>query len=241
MPWWKVDLRVPRGHGKLTSNIARDSKGLLHLRTIPTDYAASQFPIKVGECVNFCRSLADEFGRRPARGGDTVIYFVENCQFDKMIGLFTGSITGGSSSRGHRECFIGAAHFKMARREWLPSREAYAGKTVTELRHQPLQEAAFRDTNCGIPADNPYTLGERSGKNYGAIAHELGHTFGLQHAFARQEKDDRNRKGYLMGNGFRGMQGHFTPDVTDDFCYLSQLSAEHLIKHQLLTISAEAS
>jgi hypothetical protein len=43
-----------------------------------------------------------------------------------------------------------------------------------------------------------------------------------------------------MLNGFHGMQGYFEPDVTDDFCHLSHLSAKHLIDHQLFTPACKA-
>jgi len=237
---WLAHEMEQRGYAKLTFNIARDSHGLLNLQTIHADYSASQFPTKGADIAEFSKKIAEKEGLRSQKGGDTVIYFLEICEFDSQTGECTGSTTRGGVFKGRRECFVGAGHFKMARKEWFRSKEPYAGMTVPELHDEPLREAAFRDKNCGIPKDRPYSLGELSGKNYGAIAHELGHAFGLKHAFARAEGNDRNRKGYLMLNGFRGMQGYFASDVTDDFCHLSSCSAKYLFNNQLLSPLSEA-
>jgi hypothetical protein len=43
-----------------------------------------------------------------------------------------------------------------------------------------------------------------------------------------------------MGNGFRGMQGYFAEDVTEDFCHLSTCSAKYLFNNQLLSPLSEA-
>jgi hypothetical protein len=235
-----ADEMERHAYGNLTFNIARDSHGLLALQMIHTEFSSSQFPTDGRGIANYCKEIAAKRGLRSKKGGDTVIYFVDICHFDRETGACSGSLTRGSSSGRRRECFIGAGHFKMTRKEWLRSKEPYAGMMVPELHDEPLREGAFRDKNCGIPPDRPYTIGELSGKNYGAIAHELGHAFGLQHAFAQAQGDDRNRKGYLMLNGFRGMQGYFAPGVTDDFCHLSRLSAKYLIDNQLLTPVSKA-
>jgi hypothetical protein len=75
-------------------------------------------------------------------------------------------------------------------------------------------------------------LGDVAGSAFGVIAHELGHGFGLSH----DKTNDRNRKGNLMGNGFRGMRGYFRPDLTDDFCVLSERNAAILNKSKFFDI-----
>jgi hypothetical protein len=157
---WLAHEMEQRGHGKLTFNIARDSSGLLNLQTIRTDFSASQFPTNGGDIAKFCKTLAEKEGLHSKKGGDTVIYFLEICHFDSGTGACSGSITRGWMPDGQRECYIGAAHFKMARKEWLRSKEPYAGMTIPELHAEPLREAAFRDKNCGIPPDRPYRSGD---------------------------------------------------------------------------------
>ena len=231
--WFALEM-LRHGYGPKTFDVARDKDGLVVLDIVGTEETSGAFQGKALKAVGLCKSAAAARSLRANGDHDVVIYICESFRIDEATGKLAGAFARG----GGRECFLSSAHLKLARREWCTSREPYAGRVIPEISESPLPDVAFRK-NSGIPRRQPYTLGQLSGKSYGAIAHELGHAFGLTHDNARKDGTDRNRKGYLMGNGFRGMQGYFAPTLTDDSCHLSRGNAEVLERSGRLVVLAK--
>jgi len=226
---WFADEMKQNGFGKKTFEIARGKDGLVTCSVIKVKENAREFQKDAKDTVNLCKATAIEKGLRPDGDNDVVMYFFESYRIDDESGKLVAAMARGGVSAGHRECFLSSIHLKLARREWLKNKEPYAGKTFLDIYDKPLPDAAFRE-GSGIPVGQPYTLGQLSGKSCGVMAHELGHALGITHANAEKDGTDKNRKGYLMGNGCRGKQGYFAPELTDDFCHLSRGNAEILEK-----------
>jgi len=221
--WFALEM-ARYGYGPKTFDVARDTDGLVIFDIVETEEASGAFQEEALKAVGLCKSAAAARNLRANGDHDVVIYICESFRIDEGTGELSGAFARGGVFHGRRECFLSSAHLKLARREWCTSRGPYAGKVIPEISESPLPDVAFRK-NSGISRGQPYTLGQLSGKSYGTIAHELGHAFGLTEDNARKDGTDRNRKGYLMGNGFRGMQGYFAPDLTDDFCQVSERNA----------------
>jgi hypothetical protein len=78
----------------------------------------------------------------------------------------------------------------------------YAGEAVPEIGPYPLvQDVSF-------PWFEYSTFSSIASSIQGALAHELGHAFGLPHDF----RNDSNFRGTLMGNGLRGFRGAMYPE-----------------------------
>jgi hypothetical protein len=110
----------------------------------------------------------------------------------------------------------------MARREWICSNDVYDGTVFDWISPEPMKGDTLSWEGRGKK------LGDVSGSAFGVITHELAHCFGLDHQHT--DDDVRERKGNLIGKGFRGMRGWFRPDLTDDRCFLSRQAGETLDK-----------
>jgi hypothetical protein len=98
----------------------------------------------------------------------------------------------------------------------LQNETPYAGTIVPEIGPYPLVQ------DVSQPWFEGDTFSSVSSSLIGAMAHELGHAFGLPHVF----RNDNNFDGPLMGNGLRGFRGLFFPDqFPDDDTWLSYASA----------------
>ncbi len=87
------------------------------------------------------------------------------------------------------------------RPEFLTNSQVYAGTTFAEIGPHPMVSGVT------FPSFEGSTWSEVSSSVIGALAHELGHAFGLPHDF----RNDENFRGNLMGNGSRGIRGNFYP------------------------------
>ena len=114
----------------------------------------------------------------------------------------------------------------MALREWIADKSGYESKIFPWICSEPMKANTLSWNKRGKQ------LGDVSGAAFGTITHELGHSFGLHH----DRTNDHNRKGNLMGNGFRGMRGYFRPDLTEDFCRLSEKNAAILDKSPFFAV-----
>lgn len=208
--WFFADEMSRHGFGKKTFEIARDSNRELVFHQI-SGPSRSQFKEKPW---NECKKIAEANGLRS--DNDIVMYFFEYY-------LFPSGKNPVASSRGSKredggEVFLSSLHIKLARREWLSCDSEYEGQVFDWIRPEPMGKDTLNWHGRGRKICNV------CGASYGIMAHELGHAFGLQH----DRNNDRNRKGNLMGNGCRGIRGYFRPDLTDDFCVLTEKDAAHL-------------
>lgn len=139
-----------------------------------------------------------------------------------------GSISGGTalgggvgSGDGGGVAMIGSNALALFSESNFTSNQAYAGQKNADLGQFPLVKdksfAWFEGT----------TFSSVTSSYLGALAHELGHAFGLPHDF----RNDENFYGNMMGNGLRGIRGNFYPNAYEQN-YTRLSYADALIKNR---------
>jgi len=217
--WFFADEMKRLGYGSKTFETATDKVGALVFHQINSSLPKKEFG---KHPVNNCKNAAQADGLRSAN--DVVVYFYES------YSITSGKVSG-AGARGRQrdlggEAFLSSLHLKMARREWIANDNEYDGDVFDWISSEPMKGDTLSWNRRGT------TLGDVSGSAFGMMAHELGHCFCL----SNDTTDDRNRKGNLMGNGCRGMRGYFRPDLTHDFCVLSERSAAVLDKNDFFAV-----
>ncbi len=209
--WFFADEMKRLGYGSRTFEIANDERGALVFHQIRSPLTQEEF----GEDYwKKCKKVAQTYGLRSTN--DVVVYFYESY-------MITNGKVSGAGARGKRrglggEAFLSSLHLKLARREWIANDNGCDGKVFDWISPKPMKGDTLSWHRRGRK------LADVSGSAFGVIAHELGHAFGLPD----DSPPGKNRKGNLMGNGCRGMRGYFRPDLTDDFCVLSEQNAKLL-------------
>lgn len=211
--WFFADEMERLGYGPKTFEIANDEDGALVFHQICSSLPKEEFG-RGKEAVSNCKKAAQAHGLRSAN--DVVVYFYESYSITKGKVSDAGARGGQKASGG--EAFLSSLHLKMARREWMASDNEYDGEIFPWISSEPMKADTLSWNKRGRK------LGDVGGSAFGIMAHELGHCFSL----SNDRTEDSNRKGKLMGNGCRGMRGYFRPDLTDDFCVLSEQSAADL-------------
>jgi len=213
--WFFADEMKKLCYGPKTFEIAYDEGGALVFHQIGSPLTKEEFR---KEYWNNCKNAAQADGLRSAN--DVAVYFYESY----LITCGKEPCAGARGSGG--EAFLSSLHLKMARREWIANDNEYGGEFFDWISSEPMQDDTLSWHGRGRK------LGDVAGSAFGVIAHELGHCFGL----SDDRTNDRNRKGNLMGNGCRGMRGYFRPDLTNDFCVLSEQNAAVLDKNDFFAV-----
>lgn len=208
LQWFFSDEMERLGHGPKTFEIATDDRGSLVFHQISSTLGKTEF---CNNRVKNCERTAQKYGLRIEN--DVTVYFHES--YTITDGKVSDSGKGAKGRTG--KAWLSSLHLKMAIREWINNDNGYAGEVFDWISPEPMQEGTLSWNKRGRK------LGDVSGSAFGIIAHELGHAFGLV-----DDRTDKNRKGNLMGYGCRGMRGYFRPDLTNDFCFLSEQNAADL-------------
>jgi hypothetical protein len=196
-------------HGKKTFDIATDDSGRVVFHQTRSQLPPRAFLEASG--TRFMDLCVEEASRAGLHDLDyRTAFFVE--AYSISGGGVSGARAYGSNCRGG--AFLSSIHLKLARREWLDNCDTYVDAVLDGVGDEPLRPWHGRGTQYG----------DLAGAAFGAIAHELAHSFGLR----EDRVDTRNRKGSLTGNGWRGLRGYFRPNLTDDYCVLRQYDAEIL-------------
>ena len=219
MQWFFADQMDRRGHGPKTFQIATDNWGKIIFHQIKSSLSIKDLQIKYW---NNCKKAASFHTLR--NKNDVVVYFYDSYSILGSRVVHAGA-RGRKRNRGG-EAFLSSLHLKMARREWIADKSGYDGKVFEWISSEPMKADTLSWHGRGRQ------LGDISGSAFGIMAHELGHSFGLSH----DRTNDHNRKGNLMRNGCRGMRGYFRPDLTDDFCVLSERNATVLNKSAFFAV-----
>lgn len=205
------------GYGKKTFDIATDESGQIIFHQINSSLPPEAFTeSSANEFVDQCNKEARHEGLFDLKY--RTVFFVE--AYCITNGEVSGARARGSEDRGG--AFLSSLHLKLARREWLDNCDTYVGSILDGVSDHPLQPWQGRGTE----------FGDLAGAGFGAIAHELAHSFGL----SDDKVDKKNRRGSLTGNGWRGMRGYFRPNLTRDCCILKQYDAEVLNSKEFFDI-----
>lgn len=215
LQWFFADQMDKRGYGPKTFKIATDNRRELIFQQIEINFTKDEFQ---KSRVNNCKSVGKTYGLRNT--DNVVVYFYES------YSIRNGKISGQGAKGQRGEAFLSILHLKMAKREWIANNNGYVGEVFNWISLEPMKVDTLSWNRRGTE------LGDVAGSAYGIIAHELGHSFGLSH----NKINDKNRRGYLMNNGCRGMRGYFRPDLTNDFCVLSERNAANLNKNNFFGV-----
>lgn len=121
-------------------------------------------------------------------------------------GTLVGEYNGGASLGSGSDAGLGITNsntLAVGTLDRLTSNVPYNGLTIPELGPYPMVY------NITAHSSEGSTLGQFASTRFGVALHELSHGFGLPHDF----RNDINRFGNLMGNGFRGFHSWVHPDL----------------------------
>lgn len=215
--WFYADEMEKCGCGQKTFDMATDESGQIVFHQINSRLPPKAFTKPGGsKFMDLCNEEARREGLlnlNYRRVFFVEAYFVTN-------GVVSGARAFGSNARGG--AFPSSLHLKLARREWLDNCDSYVGAILDGVSDQPLRPWHGRGTEYG----------DLAGAGFGAIAHELAHSFGL----SEDRIDTHNRRGSLTGNGWRGMRGYFRRNLTQDCCVLRQYDADLLNSNKFFAI-----
>ena len=203
--WFFADEMDRLGYGPKTFQIAFDGGGAIGFHQFKASETKKQFE---QDPRGSCKRVV---GGRLRNQEDAEVCFFE------AYSITHGVVSGDAARTKRRRCYLSSLHLKLARREWLASQDVYCGQVYPWIGQEPMQSGTLSWNGRGP------TLGDVSGAAFGVMAHELVHCFGPDDHTS--DDDVRERKGNLMGKGFRGMRGYFRPDLTADRCVLSKKDA----------------
>lgn len=134
-------------------------------------------------------------------------------------GSFIGGLAmGGGGGNGNRSgtAELGSNVISLFNPQRLLDNTNYAGQIIPEMGPYPLVQ------NVSFAWFEKNTFSSVASSYLGALCHEMGHAFGINHDF----RHDDNFFGGLMGNGLRGIRGNFFPALyPEDYTRLEYGSA----------------
>ena len=191
------------GFDKKTFDLELDAKGdpIVHVVQSQTYDDTYFWPDMWGRSLTEASKLGIGIWRR-----GEVWVLINECHLMGSDGTISGgtALGGGfGSGDGGGVAMIGSNALALFSDSNLISNKEYAGEKNLDLGEYKLVKdksfAWFEGT----------TFSSVSSSYLGALAHELGHAFGLPHDF----RNDENFYGNLMGNGLRGIRGNFYPKL----------------------------
>jgi hypothetical protein len=145
-------------------------------------------------------------------------------------GTVTGGVAlggGGGSNGDAGVAMVPSASLALAGLDGLVDDRPYAGLTIPAIGPHPLAQ------DLSFPWFEGTTVSSVSSSFTGAMAHELGHAFGLAHDW----RNDDNFHGNVMANGLRGIRGAVFPQLYGaDDCRLEYASALSLSRSSYFTV-----
>lgn len=199
---WYADEMARYGFGRKTFAVEFGPDGAtptVHVTPTPVSDAVIRSD-SWGESLD----AAEEAGLSIWTKGDVWLLVPESHVQSPDGSIAGGTALGGSFGSGldGGVALVGSDYLTRFNPDWLFDESPYAGQVIEEIGPYPLvQDVSF-------PWYHLDTISSSSSASQGAVAHELGHAFGLPH----DHRNDQNYHGVVMGNGFRGWRGSRHPD-----------------------------
>lgn len=193
---WYGEQMDRYGFGPKTFRLESDSRGAPLVNVISTAKTDEQMRSDLwGNTIN----AASAGGLSPWALDHVYVLIPEAHQQQpdgSIVGGFAGGASFGSGSDGGVSVLGSDVLFRLSS-AMLLNNDTYAGKIVPEFGPYPMVQ------DISFPWFEQNTFSSIASSVQGAMAHELGHAFGLPHDF----RNDSNFRGILMGNGLRGWRG----------------------------------
>jgi hypothetical protein len=171
-----------------------------------------------GELFERTRLAAKNVGLTIDLEGEVWVLIPET-QLQLPDGSFIGGLAlGGGGGNGNRSgtAELGSNVIQLFNPQRLLDNTNYAGQIIPEMGPYPLVQ------NVSFAWFEKNTFSSVASSYLGALCHEMGHAFGINHDF----RHDTNFFGGLMGNGLRGIRGSFFPTLyPEDYTRLEYGSA----------------
>jgi hypothetical protein len=199
------------GFGRATFRLEEDSEGATRVHLVHAAMSAAVFA--AGGHAKYATSPYWDNAVDAARAaglpiwadGQVWILFSET-HVQNADGSISFATSQASGTPMGGVALISADKLALGRPELLADARGYDAVTIPGLGPYPLRDGV------SYPWYSGHAVGSLAACEIGAVAHELGHCFLLQHGYL----NDANFDGCLMGNGFRGWRGYALPEEFPD-------------------------
>ena len=217
-----ADQMERNGFGRMTFDCecGQDGGPEVHLIRSPLKAAAfadgTQAKYTTGKAWSSAFQAMIDGGFAPDAAGEVWLCFVE-AQDQAQDGSIRNDVSQGAGRFGNG-CAIcsGLALTLGGDPDLIHDDRNYGNLVLPAIGPHPLL------LHISFPSYQGDDVSSLAACSVGAVAHELGHCFLLQHCYL----DDAPHCGNVMGNGFRGWRGYFLPSrFPDEDCRLDRPSA----------------